>query len=247
MIHHRRIHGKQQRTRLDYFQRTISKASKRNENPAPAKSFEVPAEEPGHPLPQTRPDSPTARALLCEQISNAIGVRVLRIVKIDGQEPTYRLELEATKIGFPSVDKLVGQQSFRMKIASAVDHLVPRIPPKVWDRVAQMILNALTVEDGGDEANLVGAAKLYVERYLAETPFIDAEEDHPYQTRFKPDSLRRTGRDLLARPATTHQQGVGRESRDQRGDCDAFGPRRIEHQAQADAVAGPKPVAAAIK
>jgi hypothetical protein len=186
MIHHRRIHGQPQRTRLDYFQRTISKASKRNENTGPAKSFEVPAQEPGHPSPQTRPDSPTARALLCEQISNAIGVRVLRIVKIDGQEPTYRLELEATKIGFPSVDKLVGQQSFRMKIASAVEHLVPRIPPKIWDRIAQMILNALTVEDGGDEANLVGAAKLYVERYLAETPFIDAEEDHPYQTRFKP-------------------------------------------------------------
>ena len=186
MIHHRRIHGRPQRTRLDYFQRTISKASKRNENPAPAKSFEVSVEEPGQPSPQTKPDSPTARALLCEQISNAIGVRVLRIVKIDGQEPTYRVELEATKIVFPSVDKLVGQQSFRMKMASAVDHLVPRIPPKVWDRVAQMILNALTVEDGGDEANLVGAAKLYVERYLAETPFIDAEEDHPYQTRFKP-------------------------------------------------------------
>jgi len=186
MIHHRRIHGRPQRTRLDYFQRTISKASKRNDNPAPAKSSEGPVEELGHRLAQTKPDSPTARALLCEQISNAIGVRVLRIVKIDGQEPTYRLELESSKIGFPSVDKLVGQQSFRMKIASAVDHLVPRIPHKVWDRVAQMILNALTVEDGGDEADLVGAAKLYVERYLAETPFIDAEEDHPYQTRFKP-------------------------------------------------------------
>jgi hypothetical protein len=186
MIHHRRIHGKPQRTRLDYFQRTISKASKRNENSAPAKSFEVPVEEAGQPSPQTRPDSPTARALMCEQISNAIGVRVLRIVKIDGQEPTYRVELEASKIGFPSVDKLVGQQSFRMKIASAVEHLVPRVPGKTWDRVAQMMLNALTVEDGGDEANLVGAAKMYVERYLAETPFIDAEEDHPYQTRFKP-------------------------------------------------------------
>jgi len=186
MIHHRRIHGKQQRTRLDYFQRTISKASKRTDNPGPARSFEGPGEEGGNLSPRLKPDSPTARALLCEQISNAIGVRVLRIVKIDGQEPTYRLELEATKIGFPSVDKLVGQQSFRMKIASAVDHLVPRIAPKVWDRVAQMILNALTVEDGGDESKLVGAAKLYVERYLSETPFIDAEQDHPYQTRFKP-------------------------------------------------------------
>ncbi len=96
------------------------------------------------------------------------------------------MELETTKVGFPSVDKLVGQQSFRMKIASAVEHLVPRIPGKVWDRVAEMMLNALTVEDGGDEADLVGAARMYVERYLSETPFIDAEEEQPYQTRFKP-------------------------------------------------------------
>jgi hypothetical protein len=186
IIHHRRIHGQRPRTRLDYFQRTISRASKRIENPTSAKSLEVPGQEPGQLSPQTKPESPTARALLCEQISKAIGVRVLRIVKIDGQEPTYRVELEGTKIGFPSVDRLVGQQSFRMKIASAVDHLVPRIPGKVWDRIAQMVLNALTVEDGGDEADLVGAARMYVERYLSETPFIDAEEDQPYQTRFKP-------------------------------------------------------------
>jgi len=65
MIHHRRVHGKQQRTRLDYFQRTISKASKRNDNPAPAGSFGGPGEEGGGPSPQTKPASPTARALLC--------------------------------------------------------------------------------------------------------------------------------------------------------------------------------------
>lgn len=186
IIHHRRIHSQRPRTRLDYFQRTIAKAFRRNENSDPTNAFDAPVQEAGQPGPQQRPDSATARALLCEQISNAIGVRVLRIVKIDGQEPTYRVELEATKVGFPSVDKLVGQQSFRMKIASAVEHLVPRIPGKVWDRVAQMILNALTVEDGGDEADLVGGARMYVERYLSETPFIDAEEEQPYQTRFKP-------------------------------------------------------------
>ena len=186
IIHHRRIHGQRPRTRLDYFQRTIAKAFKRNESPAPTKSSEAPVEEPGQPSHQTKPDSATARALLCEQISNSIGVGVLRIVKVAGQEPTYRVDLEATKIGFASVDKLVGQQSFRMKIASAVEHLVPRIPAKTWDRVAQMMLNALTVEDGGDEADLVGAARMYVERYLSETPFIDAAEEQPYQTRSKP-------------------------------------------------------------
>src|ERR1035437_2570825 len=156
IIHHRRIHSQRPRTRLDYFQRTIAKVFKRNENIVPTNSLNVPEGEASQPQPHPRPDPATARALLCEQISNAIGVRVLRIVKIDGQEPTYRVELETTKIGFPSVDKLVGQQSFRMKIASAVEHLVPRSPGKGWDRIAQMMLNALTVEEGGDEADLVG-------------------------------------------------------------------------------------------
>ena len=65
-----------------------------------------------------------------------------------------------------------------MKIASAADHLVPKI--KAWNQVAQMMLNALTVEDGGDEADLVGSARIYVEGYLSETPFNDAEEELSY-------------------------------------------------------------------
>ena len=186
IIHHRRIHNQQQRSRVDYFQRTISKASIRCEHPVSGISLEGPGEESRHLTPGTRPDSATGRSLLCEQISEAIGVRVLRIVKISGQEPTYRLELETAQIAFGGVDKLIGQQSFRMKIASAVEHLVPRIPGKVWDRIAQMMLNSLTVEDGGDEADLVGAARLRVGAYLAETQFIDPEIDQPYQTQFKP-------------------------------------------------------------
>ena len=124
------------------------------------------------------PVTPTARALLCERISAAVGVRVLRIVKVAGQEPTYRVDLETTKIGFANVDQLIVQQKFRMKIANAADHLVPKI--KAWDQVAQMMLNARTVEDGGDEADLVGLARIYVEGYLSETPFIDAEEELSY-------------------------------------------------------------------
>jgi hypothetical protein len=186
IIHHRRIHGQQQRTRLDYFQRTIAKAFKRGDRGVCGEHQQEIDMMNGASSTQAKPASTAAKALLCDQISKAIGVQVLRIVKIGGQDPTYRLELENTKIGFASVDKLVGQQSFRMKIASAVEHLVPKIPGKTWDRIAQAMLHAVTVEDGGDEASLVGAAKLYLERYLAETQFIDAEADHPYQIRFRP-------------------------------------------------------------
>ena len=117
-----------------------------------------------------------------------------------------------------------------MKIASAVDHLVPRIPPKVWDRVAQMILNALTVEDGGDEANLVGAAKLYVERYLAETRSLTQRKIILIRPASSPQSTK--DRSRFARTTSNNTStSRGRESRDQRSDCDAFGTWRIEHQA----------------
>lgn len=185
IIHHRRIRGQRPRTRLDYFQRTISKAFKRNEEAvAIAPSQEAMVENDDRQQPKLGPVA--AKALLCEQISKAIGVRVLKIVKIDGQDPTYRLELENAKITFASVDKLVGQQSLRMKIASAVEHLFPEIPGKTWDGVAQAMLHAVSVEDGGDEAFLDGAAKMYVDRYLSETPFIDAEQEQPFQSKYKP-------------------------------------------------------------
>jgi len=172
-----------------YFQRTIAKAFKRAEEVGTVKTHVTAVQSPlGSPgagdADGARTDPATARALLCEQISAAIGVRVLRIVKVAGQEPTYRMDLETTKVGFANVDQLIVYQKFRMKIASAADHIVPKI--KAWDKVAQMMLNALTVQDGGDEADLVGSARIYVDGYLSETPFIDPEEEHSYQTKFKP-------------------------------------------------------------
>jgi hypothetical protein len=115
-----------------------------------------------------------------------LGIRILRIVKIGGQEPTYRLELEKIKVAIPRVDKLVGQHSLRMAIASAVEHLIPKFRHQNWDRIAQMLLNAVTVEDGGDETDLVGSARLAVEDYLTNAHFIDPEEDLTPQNKFKP-------------------------------------------------------------
>jgi hypothetical protein len=134
MIHHRRIHSQRPRTRLDYFQRTIAKAFKRTESAGPIRPLETSAADQSDSAehadagPQgARPDSATARALLCEQISSVLGVRVLRILKITGKEPIYQVELEAAKIELSNVSKLVDQRSLRMAIASAADRLIPKI------------------------------------------------------------------------------------------------------------------------
>jgi hypothetical protein len=193
MIHHRRIHSQRPRTRSEYFQRTIAKAFKRTAGVGSIKPPDTPASDqsdsagPADPDPQSaKPDSPMARALLFDQISNVLGVRVLRILKITGKEPTYQVELEAAKIELPNVGKLVDQRSFRMAIASAADRLIPKIKAPLWEQIAQGMLNALTVEDGGEETDFVGSVRIYLEHYLSETPFIDSIEGEPIQTRRKP-------------------------------------------------------------
>jgi hypothetical protein len=67
-----------------------------------------------------------------------------------------------------------------------VDRLIPRVKPKLWEQVAQAMLNALTIEDGGEETDFVGSARMHVDNYLSETPFIESVIDQPLQTRRKP-------------------------------------------------------------
>ncbi len=186
IIHHRRIHSQRQRTRLDYFQRTIAKVFKPSEAAASANAFGAPAEEIGQQSPQPKPDSPTARAILCERISQVLGVRVLRIVKVTGKEPIYQMELDSAKVEFSSVSKLVEQRNMRLAIASAVNRLIPRVKPKLWEQVAQAMLDSLTIEDGGEETDFVGSSRMNVDNYLSETPFIESFVDQPPQTRRKP-------------------------------------------------------------
>ncbi len=191
IVHHRRIHDQGQRTRLDYFQRTLAKARSRG---APSVTLGVEAEGPaaaspgpaGNASPQQPTDATHAKALLCEQLSNILSVRILRILKITGKEPTYQIELENATLEFPSVGKLIDQKSLRLAIAAGIDQLIPKVKPKEWERVAQMLLDALTVTEGGEETDLRGSIRLYVDHYLSETSFIDTIEGQPVHALRKP-------------------------------------------------------------
>ena len=49
-----------------------------------------------------------------------------------------------------------------------------------------MMLDACIVEDGGEEAEFEGAARIHLENYLSETPFIPTPEGQPVQSARKP-------------------------------------------------------------
>ncbi|HOK46400.1 MAG TPA: hypothetical protein PLK67_10735, partial [Bryobacteraceae bacterium] len=195
IIQHRRMHGQKQRTRADYFERTLAKAAEHNNGngalPPPPTTPGAPPEIPANPQPAPPPgnqppeqpppamDPMAAKAAMCEYISDVLGVRILRIVKVTGKEPTYQLVLENAKIELANVGKLLDQNSVRMAIATATNKLTKRLKPKQWDQLAQCILDALIEEEGGPETQLEGAARMYLEQYLTDVAFIPAIEGQP--------------------------------------------------------------------
>jgi hypothetical protein len=206
IVHHRSLFARSQRTRVDYFQRTIAKANERTggagsriaaefgakANPVPPPTVgpaapqgaPVEPEEPPAPKPTT-PDPDRARAILCEQISKVLGIGVVRIVKITGKEPQYRMELAGgEKIEFPNVGKLISLESVRLAIAANVGRIIPKITK--WDRLAQAMLDACIVEAGTEEMEWEGAARMYIQHYLSETGFIQSIEGQRVQEQRRP-------------------------------------------------------------
>ncbi|MBI4464525.1 MAG: hypothetical protein HY647_07455, partial [Acidobacteria bacterium] len=168
IITHRAKHGQRQRMRIDYFQRTITKAFERSGREAATATSRASDDS----SQKATLDPATAKALLCERISRCLGIRVVRLVKLTGKEPTYHMELEEGKIEFANVGKLIRQDSVRVAIAAAVGLLIRKIKPKEWDQLAQMMLDACIVEQGSEEVEFEGAARMYIAQYLSETAFI---------------------------------------------------------------------------
>jgi hypothetical protein len=201
IVHHRFLHREKPRTSLDYFQRTIAKAAKRSPNTEPALadgSHHRQATAERFPsLPEPIGDEASAagkelvnttarKALLCDRLSEILGIRVYRIVKITGKQPLYRMELEGGKVEFMSVSKLLKQSSVRFAIAATLNKLFRPQKPAAWENIAQMMLNAVIEEDGGEELEVEGAARIYITQYLSETAFIPCIESQSAQDARRP-------------------------------------------------------------
>jgi hypothetical protein len=200
IVHHRSQFAQKHRTRVDYFQRTIATASRRSPGVTPLPYAPAPGATTGNAAPPgaqgapqeasarngASPDPATTRALLCQRISEVLGVRVCRIVKFTGKEPTFHMELEEGKIEFQNVGKLISQDSVRLAVAGSIGKLIRKLKPKIWEQLAQVMLDACIIEQGGEEIEWEGAARMYVAHYLSETGFIDTLEGQQVQNQRKP-------------------------------------------------------------
>lgn len=177
LVSHRAVHRQQQRTKADYFELTISKA-RATRTLKPGWASEYPSSETaGSP----RADPPRTgigksdreKIQICKNISAALGgVEVLRMVKVSGDNPMFRMDLAAGSISFSSVDRLISKPAVQSAIAGKTGMLIPSFKPAAWRNLVQMMLDACIDEDGGEELESQGAARLFIRQYLAETTFI---------------------------------------------------------------------------
>ncbi len=183
MIHHRRIYKQKPRTTLDYFYRTLAKAAhgaqfadQSRPAPEPAPCTDAIDAQAGsaaeNPCSERKPKSAREKLEFCKKISVALGVEVLRLVKVSGDQPLFRIDLAEGSISFPNVAKFISQAAVRTAIAGRVSKLIPPFKQAQWRTLAQMMLDACIDEDGGEEMESAGAARLCIRQYLAESTFI---------------------------------------------------------------------------
>jgi hypothetical protein len=198
IVHHRALHGRKQRTRVDYFQRTIAKAMEKADR---ASTVNVDASVPGAQDQrgagdggegeQAPSDPAIAKAHLCETISAALStpkfrVQIIQMVKFQGKEPTYHMELIQGKIEFPSFAKFTDYASIRNAIGGLTNGLIRKIKPKEWEPIAQMMLDACFIEECTEEEEFEGGARANLLDYLQETDFIPSIEGQRVQDQRRP-------------------------------------------------------------
>lgn len=193
IIHHRAMHKQKQRTRVDYFQRTLSKAASFTcglngklgaAAPGSAGPWSSENEEGSSGTPER--DVMAEKAETCRMLSRVLGVTILSITKITGQSPIFHIDLAEGKALFSTVAKLISQTSVRNTLAGITGKLMRPFKPKDWVKVAQALLDACTIQEGGEEMEMEGSARLRVTQYLRATTFIDALEGQSQDNARKP-------------------------------------------------------------
>ena len=172
IIHHRALHKQKLRTTLDYFQRTISKAASHRDNQFPNHANSAPS---GSENGQDSSGAPEPdRTAICKNVSVLFGVQIHGLTKIKGHSPVYHMELAEGKAEFPNTGKLISQAFVRDRLASLTGTLMRHFKPMEWEKIAQALLDACVIEEGGEEMELEGSARLRIDQYLSGATFIDS-------------------------------------------------------------------------
>lgn len=150
--------------RPGYYQRTIAKAMSEN------------AQSVAHDRLVERIDSVQncetkiehERQGMYTDISQMIGVHVIRIIRYVADPPQFRLVMEEGSIDLGGAETIVNSGKFRVAVAALSKHLITRVTGKDWDPIAQAILRAAEDEDLGADSSPEGLVAEWLGEFLAQ-------------------------------------------------------------------------------
>lgn len=187
IIASRRKHGDDLKLRVDYYARTISRA--RDDVTRESAATELVATTERYERAAAAGDgagAAHARKALLDEISGALGVEVVRMVRFTQDPPRYRIETTVGSITLGDASAILDYRTFRSKVAAATGIVIPRFKTARWDAVAQAIFRACEDEDTGVESTDVGLGVAWLVDYLSDRTIIADEEEgaataHPYR------------------------------------------------------------------
>lgn len=118
----------------------------------------------------------TSREDLLDKLSQWLGVKVLKVVKVSGSEPSYTLELENGKVHIESTQKLLEAGYMRARIASVTGMLIKRFKAPDWDLFTATILSCAELKDAGPEMDIEGEMIAILQQYLSSRPWLGREK-----------------------------------------------------------------------
>lgn len=151
--------------RAEYFARTIGKLrSERKGDQQVAAAVERIEEA------AKAPETQASRSQAINDLSQALGFAVDRVIKYVSDPPIYRLELPEGAITLGGVETILTFARFKAKIAAATNRVLPRAMSRRWEAIAGAILSCSEVRDLGEASEPGNGVGAWLREYLSSLP-----------------------------------------------------------------------------
>lgn len=184
LITHRRQSGSAKpKLRLDYYRRTLNKARDREGPSGNARSINISAATADEePEPEGGDEPRLAAVAATKQLGALLGVDIVRVVQITGDQDAWRFELPNGKTASVNSSVALIKPDSLISAMLSRGYSIPDFTRKQWAPVRHLISAARICVYGGAEADYQQNCRNLLDKYLAEVG-VCASAEHAFGDR----------------------------------------------------------------
>lgn len=182
----RRHHKDDLKLRPKYYAGTIAKARSVTQKADAADVIEEVVEE--YTEAKQRGDEDEAREAKREalrNISEQLGIEVVKIIKFMSTPPSYRIVTPTVGIDLGGAEKVLMQNSVKARVAAETGHVMDAIKSADWNKLMKAFFQIVEEQDVGLASTATGEMYSWLVTYLGQKRPVDTFDDsngqHPYR------------------------------------------------------------------